>query len=122
MSLSAGPDDLLLLHNPRCSKSRQLLAALNERGASFRVRQYLEEPLDAVELRALFSAEGQPAIQGVRAKEAEFTEAGLSRTSDEDAIIAAVVRFPKLLERPVLVRGERAAIGRPTEAALTLLD
>ena len=112
----------ILLHNPKCSKSRQLLAALEERGVAFRVRKYLDEPLDAEELRALFAAEGRPAIGGVRAKEPEFEQAGLSDASDDESVIAAVVRYPKLLERPVLIRGDRAAIGRPTEAALALLD
>lgn len=121
MSLTDGPDDLLLIHNPRCSKSRQLHAELVNRGVTFRTRLYLDEPLDAEELAALFRALGQSAAQSVRAKEAEYASEGLSPESDDATVIAAILRHPRLLERPVLVRGERAATGRPTEQALALL-
>lgn len=121
MSLTDGPDDLLLIHNPRCSKSRQLHAELVDRGVKFRTRLYLDEPLNTEELRALFRALGQSAAQSVRAKEAEYASEGLSPQSDDETVIAALLRHPRLLERPVLVRGDRAATGRPTEQALALL-
>jgi arsenate reductase len=121
MALSEGPDDLLLLHNPRCSKSRALEAALVERGVPFRVRRYLDEPLDRAEVQELFERLDRPALECVRPKEDEFAAAGLGPDSTAEEVMTAVVGFPKLLERPVLVRGERAAIGRPTEAALALL-
>ena len=121
MSLSNGTEDLLLIHNPRCSKSRQLEAELMNRGVNFRTRLYLKDPLDAGELRALFAALGLPPASCIRAKEAEYAASGLSPDSDADTVIEAVVRHPRLLERPVLVSGDRAAIGRPTENALALL-
>jgi arsenate reductase len=88
---------------------------------NFRTRLYLDEPLDAAQLRALFRALGRSAAQSVRTKEAEYASEGLSPESDDETVIAALLRHPRLLERPVLVRGERAAVGRPTEQALALL-
>lgn len=116
-------DDVVLLHNPRCSKSRALKVALEQRGVAFRERLYLEEPLSRDELDALRAKLGGDAGAMVRRKEAEYAEAGLDAGSDADALLDAIARIPKLMERPVLVRGDRAAIGRPSPiAALDILD
>lgn len=122
MSLTPRTGDLLLLHNPKCSKSRQLKAALDERGASYDERRYLDEPLSRRDLGALAKLLGVGAHNMIRKKEAEYAEAGLGADSSDAAVLDAVAQYPRLLERPVLIRGERAAIGRPTEAALELLD
>ena len=122
MSLPSGTEELLLLHNPKCSKSRALHAALEERGLAFRVRRYLDEPLDAAELIELFGALGRPGSEVVRTKEEAYADSGLEADSDDDAVAAALAAVPKLLERPILVRGRRAAVGRPTEDALALLE
>ena len=111
-----------LLHNPRCSKSRALKAALDERGVAYDERLYLEAPLSVDELEVLRARLDLPALAMVRTKEAAFAEAGLDRSSSEAELLAAIAAHPVLLERPVLVVGERAAIGRPTpDAALALL-
>lgn len=121
MSLPNG-DDLLLLHNPRCSKSRALRSALEERGVTFTERLYLDDPLSAEELADLHGRLGGAAQALVRSKEPEYAAAGLGPDSPTEAVLDALARYPKLLERPVLVRGDRAAIGRPgPEAALELL-
>ena len=121
MSLPTG-DDLLLLHNPRCSKSRALRSALEERGAPFTERLYLEDPLSVEELTDLHGRLGGATQSMVRAKEPEYAAAQLGADSSTEDVLEALARFPKLLERPVLVRGDRAAIGRPgPEAALELL-
>jgi arsenate reductase len=115
-------NDLVLLHNPRCSKSRALKAALEERGVGFAERLYLERPLDRAELGALCAKLGTPAAALVRSKEAEYAAEGLSAGSSEAELLDAVARAPKLMERPILIRGERAAVGRPgPDAALELL-
>lgn len=118
------PDDdtILLLHNPRCSKSRATLALLEERGVPFETRRYLEAPLDEAELRDLGRRLGRAAIEFTRTKQAEFAEAGLETGSGESEILAAMARVPILMERPVVVRGDRAAIGRPPEDVLALID
>ena len=115
-------DSLLLLHNPRCSKSRAALALLEERGARFEVRRYLEDPLDAAELAALRERLGRPAGEWVRKGEAAFGEAGLEPGSGEADVLRAMAQHPILIERPVLVRGGRAVVGRPPERVLELLD
>lgn len=117
------PDDdsLLLLHNPRCSKSRAALALLEERGAEFAVRRYLDEPLDADELASLRERLDRPASEWVRRGEDAYREAGLGPDPGEAALLAAMATHPILLERPVLVRGARAVVGRPPERVLELL-
>jgi arsenate reductase len=122
MDLPASRDDILLLHNPKCSKSRQTLALLEERGVEFATRLYLEEPLAADELSELGNRLGKPLLEFTRTKQAEFSEAGLTNQSDAGEILAAMVATPILLERPVVIRGNRAVIGRPPEDVLALLD
>jgi arsenate reductase len=120
MALTSGDETLLIL-NPRCSKCRAAKALLEERGIEFRSRIYLEQPLSRAELDELGGLLGKPATQWVRSREDAFKAAGLDETSDEGAIKDAMVGHPILLERPILVRGGRAVIGRPPEDILELL-
>jgi arsenate reductase len=120
VSLSSG-DEIVLIHNPRCSKSRAAKALLEERGVEFRVRAYLDEPLSRSELDELGKRLGQPATEWVRKKESAFKTADLDADSDDDEIKDAMVESPILIERPILVRGKRAVIGRPPEDILELL-
>jgi arsenate reductase (glutaredoxin) len=121
MSLPVNEDELLILHNPRCSKSRQTLAILEETGLEFAVRNYLEQPLDAGELAELGRRLDRPAIEWMRPKETAFAEAGLSKESPEAELIAAMAAEPKLMERPVVIRGGKAVLGRPPEDIKALL-
>ncbi|MEZ4353170.1 MAG: arsenate reductase (glutaredoxin) [Myxococcota bacterium] len=121
LPLPGSDDEILLLHNPKCSKSRATLALLEERGARFSTRLYLEDPLDRGELRELARRLGRPALGFTRTGQAEFEQAGLSTASGEDALLDAMAATPILMERPIVIRGERAAIGRPPEAVLALL-
>jgi arsenate reductase len=115
-------EGFVLLHNPRCSKSRQAKALLEERGVSFEERHYLDEPLSLNELEDLAERLGKPIGEWVRPKEAEFAEAGLDASSDASALLDAVAAHPILMERPILVAGARARVGRPPEDVLDLLD
>ena len=115
-------EPLTLLHNPRCSKSRAARALLEERGVAFEERRYLEQPLTRAELAGLRRKLGRPAREWARRGEAAWAEAGLDATSSDDAILDAMARAPILIERPILVRGERAVLGRPPEALLGLLS
>jgi arsenate reductase len=115
------PDGPLLLHNPRCSKSRAAKALLEQRGARFELRLYLEAPLSRAELTELRRRLARPAREWVRRGEPAFSAVGLGPESDDDAVLAAIAEHPELLERPILVRGERAVVGRPPENVLDLL-
>ena len=111
-----------LYHNPRCSKSRGALELLRERGIEPRIMAYLDQPPSVAELHALLRMLGTDARSLLREGEPEYTELGLSDPSlGEDALIAAMVAHPRLIERPVFVHAGRAVIGRPPERVLELL-
>lgn len=115
--------DYVLYHNPRCSKSRGALELLRGRGIEPQVVHYLETPPDAATLRALVERLGIAPRALLRKGEEEYASLGLDDPAlDDDRIIAAMAAHPRLIERPVLVRGERAVIGRPPEKILDLLD
>ena len=111
-----------IYHNPRCSKSRQSLTLLEERGESPTVVEYLKEPLDEMQLRELVAALGLTAHDIVRVEEPEYKTCGLSSESTEDEIIEAVSRHPRLLQRPIVVKDGKAVIGRPPENVLELFQ
>jgi arsenate reductase len=122
VGLPGSADEILMLHNPKCSKSRATLALLEERGVDFVTRLYLEDPLDPDELRELGKRLGRSVIDFTRTGQAEFAEAGLSKDSDENELVVSMAGAPILMERPVVVRGNRAAIGRPIEEVVALLE
>jgi len=110
-----------IYHNPRCTKSRQTLALLEERGVEPHVVKYLDDPPDAKTLRALLKKLGKRPIELVRTKEAAWKETGLSKDADDEAVIAAMVEHPILIERPIVVKGAKARLGRPPEDVLAIL-
>jgi arsenate reductase len=122
LTLPNSNEEILLLHNPSCSKSRATLALLEERGIAFETRLYLENPLGQDELADLGQRLGKSALEFTRTGQAEFKDANLSASSSVDEIFTAMATSPILLERPILIRGTRAAIGRPPEDVLKLLD
>ena len=108
-------------HNPRCSKSRQGLALLEEHGATPELRHYLDDAPSEQELRDLLARLGLAPIAIMRTGEARFRELGLTKQSDDAVLIAAMAANPILIERPIGIAGARAAIGRPPELLLGLL-
>jgi arsenate reductase len=113
---------ITIFHNPRCSKSRATLALLRERGLEPHIRLYLEDPPDAPELRSILDRLGMSARELLRKGEAEYREQGLAdKTLGEDQLIAAMAATPRLIERPIVLAGKRAAIGRPPESVLDIL-
>ncbi|MEX5331389.1 arsenate reductase (glutaredoxin) [Pseudomonas paraeruginosa] len=114
--------ELILLHNPRCSKSRAALELLEARGLQPQVVRYLETPPSATELKSILAKLGLPARQLLRTGEEEYKALGLDDASlGEEALIQAMAAHPRLIERPVLVAGDRAVIGRPPEKVLEIL-
>jgi arsenate reductase len=112
-----------IYHNPRCSKSRQTLELLRERGVDPVVIEYLKEPPDASTLRGVVRKLGLAPKDLLRRKEPPFAELGLAdKLDDADAVIAAMVAAPVLIERPIVVAGRKARIGRPPEAVLEILE
>ncbi|MBX3185254.1 MAG: arsenate reductase (glutaredoxin) [Polyangiaceae bacterium] len=110
-----------LYHNPRCSKSRQALELLTEKGAEVTVVRYLDQPLTASAVKRLIGQLGISPHELLRTQEAPYRELGLTPKSSADAICRAVAEHPVLMERPIAVVGERAVIGRPPEQVLELL-
>lgn len=108
-------------HNPRCSKSRETLKLLQEQGIEPAVRLYLEDSPGAKELRDVIGLLGVRAIDLVRTREAEFLDSGLDSHATDDELIAAMVQHPRLIERPVVIAGGKAALGRPPERVLDIL-
>jgi arsenate reductase len=112
-----------LYHNPRCSKSRQALALLEDRGLEIEVIRYLEDPPSAAALQKICKSLGLAPLDLLRRKEKRFKELGLSAADERSAgewckIMAA---NPILMERPIAVRGSKAALGRPPENVLTII-
>lgn len=112
-----------IIHNPRCSKSRQTLALLEEHQIEAEVIEYLKTPLNHQQLQTIKSKLAIDSfVQMMRVKEAEFKTAGLSKNaSSETDFLNAMVEYPKLIERPIVITESKAAIGRPPEAVLELL-
>lgn len=116
-------EPLVIYHNPRCSKSRQALALIRERGIEPEIVEYLETPLDADALRDLLGVLGLGARDLIRNGEAPYRELGLSDSNlPDDDLVAAVAAHPILMQRPVVRRGDRAVVGRPPERVAELLD
>ena len=114
---------ITLYHNPRCSKSRDALALLEQSGKAFTVVEYLKNPLTLAELTTLLQKLQLPARALLRSKEEEFQALRLADPSlDDKALLAAIAAHPRLMERPLLVVAERAAIGRPLEQLQALLQ
>lgn len=114
---------IVFWHNPRCSKSRAALALLDERGITPQIRDYLREPPSVGELQALLAAIGIPARQLLRSGEDAYVALGLDNPAlGEAQLLEAMSSHPQLIERPILVVGTRAVIGRPPERILELIE
>jgi len=109
-----------IYHNPRCGKSRQTLALLEDRGVKPDIIEYLKTPPDRATLKRLLKLLGMSPRELLRKKEA--AEAGLDQPGlSDEQIIAGMIANPIVIERPIVVRGERAALGRPPENVLRIL-
>jgi arsenate reductase (glutaredoxin) len=111
-----------IYHNPRCSKSRRTLELIKNQDIEPEVVLYLETPLDAQAIAGLLKKLGISARQLLRKGEQAYKEQNLADSSlTEKQLIDAMVNFPKLIERPIVVVGDRAVIGRPPEQVLEIL-
>ena len=111
-----------IYHNPRCSKSRQTLELLRQKGMDPEVVEYLKSPPSAEALRELLGLLNMKPVDLIRRKEPEFLEQDLDRPGiSDDELIDIMVRHPRLIERPIVVNDGKAAVGRPPENVLTIL-
>jgi arsenate reductase len=111
-----------IIHNPRCSKSRQTLALLEEQGCEIQIIEYLKTPLSADEIISIKTKLGVSPRQMMRVKEDEYKQQNLSDESlTDEQLIQAMVATPKLIERPIVLANNKAAIGRPPENVLAIL-
>lgn len=111
-----------IYHNPRCSKSRQTLQLLADQGVEPEVINYLDTPPTAAELERILRMLGLEPRELMRRKEEEYAQLGLDDPAlSRNDLIAAMVQHPRLIERPIVIRGKQAAIGRPPEKILEIL-
>lgn len=111
---------VMIYHNPRCSKSRKTLALLQENGIEPTVVEYLKNTPDVATLRALIQKLRMKPEQIVRKGEDTFKKHYAGKTLNDDQWLEALVKYPILMERPIVVKGDRAVLGRPPENVLDL--
>ena len=114
--------EVQIWHNPRCSKSREAMKLLEENGVEAEVIKYLEADLDEETIKQLLLKLDIDVIDLMRTKEDIFKELKLDKVGDEGVLIRAMVRFPKLIERPIVIKGNRAVIGRPPVKVIEFLN
>ena len=115
--------ELTVYEKRTCTTCKNLAALLQERGIDFERVDYHVEPLSEGEIRDLVRKTGRPARELFRAREPVYAELGLAdREVDDDEAVALMAEHPQLMQRPVVVRGDRAVLGRPVERVLELLD
>ncbi|WP_353191866.1 arsenate reductase (glutaredoxin) [Pandoraea pnomenusa] len=117
---------ITVYHNPRCSKSREALALVEGSpdvgGSDLQIIEYLKTPPTVAELKRLHKLLGVPVRDMIRSNEAEYAELGLADASlSDDALLGAIAKHPKLLQRPIVVNGDKAVIARPPELANNVL-
>lgn len=113
--------DVTMYHNPRCSKSRQTLALLNSNGIDVDIVEYLKTPPDFETLDSLLQKLGLEPRELMRTREDEYRSLELSKVTDRRELIEAMVKHPILIERPIVIKGDKARLGRPPEQVLEIL-
>ncbi len=115
-------DKVSIWHNPRCSKSRNSVTLLEEKGIEAEIVKYLEDVPTKEELQQILKMlDFSSARELMRTKEAIYKELNLKEENSEDALLEAMIANPKLIERPIVIKGSKAVIGRPIEKVIALL-
>ena len=112
---------ITIYHNPRCNKSRLGVQALEEHGKEFEIVKYLDKPLAFDELKMIIEKLGISPLELVRQNEAVWKSNYKGKTLSNDELIQAMIDHPKLIERPIVVYGNKAIVGRPTEKIFEIL-
>lgn len=115
-------DTVTIYHNPRCSKSRQTMELLEQQNITPTVVKYLDTPPDATTLQSILNMLGLEPRQLMRKGEAEYKELGLDNPGlSHEQLVQAMVANPRLIERPIVIKGDKAALGRPPQQVLDIL-
>lgn len=114
--------NIKIWHNPKCSKSRNTLELLNEKGVEVEIVKYLDTPPNKEELKEMLKMLNISARELMRTKEDIYKELNLKDENSEEKLIDAMVENPKLIERPIVIKNGKAAIGRPIENIIALLE
>jgi len=110
-------------HNPRCTKSREGVAAVEQSGCESEIIKYLDEKPSLQELKTVFKLLGFSSVrEWMRTKEAIYKELNLKEEQDEEKLFLAMAEHPKLIERPVIIKGDKAIIGRPTSVVAEFIN
>ncbi len=112
---------MIIWHNPKCSKSREALKLLEDKGGDYEVFKYLDTPPSRQDIVVLLEKLGLTARELMRTKEDLYQELGVAQIADEEKLVDILAAHPKLIERPILIDGNRALIGRPVEKVIELL-
>ena len=112
---------LVVLHNPRCRKSREAVQYLEEKSATFETRLYLDDKLDETALQVILKKLQMSAFELVRKTEQVYKEQVKGKDLSEEALIQLMIQHPKLIERPIIIKGDKAVVGRPKELIDTIL-
>jgi arsenate reductase len=112
---------ITIYHNPRCRKSREGLAILEDSGLPFEIRKYLEEPLSKAEIIKTIELLGLPAIDLIRKGEAIWKEHFKGKELSDNDLVEAMTSYPKLIERPIVIANNKGIIGRPPENIKSIL-
>jgi arsenate reductase len=114
--------EITIWHNPKCSKSREAVEILQVNNCEAEIIKYLEEKPDAKKIKAILKMLGIKPRELMRTKEDIYKELNLNNEKCDEALIEAMAKHPKLIERPIIIKGERAIIGRPTERITEFLN
>ena len=112
---------ILIYHNPRWGKSRDSVRILEEKNIDHKVIEYLKEPLDIEKLKKILKILDLKAIDIIRKSEAEYKDNNIGAIKDDNKILEAILKHPKILQRPIILNGEKGVIGRPPENILSIL-
>jgi len=113
---------ITIYHNPRCRKSRETLSIIEQSGEDFEIVEYLKNSLNQEELKALLDKLQMQPVELLRKGEAVWREKYKGKALEEDQVLMAMVEHPKLIERPIVVKGKSAILGRPPENVRNLLE
>lgn len=112
---------IVIYHNPRCRKSRETLQLIQDKGVEPKIFEYLKEPLSVEQLKNVFKKLGLAPQQNIRKGEKDYKENVKGKDLTEEELFALMVKYPKLIERPIVIKGDKAIVGRPPENVKELL-